>query len=70
MNFDLLRPFDLEAAKRGDKLTRIASGEGKYAFVADAGPDGSHAIRDLDAVEQPGRRGRPSPCRSYCLCSC
>lgn len=43
MNYDLLRPFDLEAAKRGDLLTDVCGNE--YTFVAESGPDGDHAIR-------------------------
>lgn len=48
-DYSLLRPFDLEAAKRGEPICYGACGDyGKVKFLAEAGPDGDHAIRDSD----------------------
>lgn len=48
-NFDLLRPFDLEAAKRGEQLMRVLAGEWMdVTFVAEGGDDGDHAVRKPD----------------------
>lgn len=44
MNYELLRPFDLEAAKAGAKITDMGMIE--HAFAAEAGPDGGMAVRD------------------------
>lgn len=44
MNYELLRPFDLEAAKAGAKITDMGMIE--HAFAAEAGPDGNMAVRD------------------------
>jgi len=43
MNYNLLRPFDLEAAKRGEEI--CWRGGEDLTFIAEAGPDGDHAIR-------------------------
>lgn len=42
MNYELLRPFDLEAAKAGAKIT---DGAFTFSFVAEAGDDGNMAVR-------------------------
>lgn len=42
MNYELLRPFDLEAAKAGAKIT---DGTFTFSFVAEAGDDGDMAVR-------------------------
>lgn len=44
MNYELLRPFDLEAAKAGAKITDKT--EIEHTFAAEAGPDGDMAVRD------------------------
>ncbi len=44
MNYELLRPFDLEAAKAGAKITDMGMIE--HTFAAEAGPDGDMAVRD------------------------
>lgn len=44
MNYKLLRPFDLEAAKAGAKITDKT--EIEHTFAAEAGPDGDMAVRD------------------------
>ena len=44
MNYDLLRPFDLEAAKRGEEICLYRNGV-TITFLAEAGPDGDHATR-------------------------
>lgn len=42
-DYGLLRPFDLDAAKRGEK---ICERDGSHLeFIADAGPDGDYAVR-------------------------
>lgn len=45
MNYELLRPFDLEAAKAGAKITDTRT---EYTLIAEAGPDGDMAVRDPD----------------------
>ena len=44
MNYELLRPFDLEAAKAGAKITDKT--EIEHTFAAEAGADGDMAVRD------------------------
>ena len=45
MNYDLLRPFDIEAAKHGEEIC-FDNGEECIAFVAEAGEDDEHAFRN------------------------
>ena len=46
-DYSLLRPFDLEAAKAGAKVCYGSNGDCEsVTFLAEAGPDGDHAIRD------------------------
>ena len=46
-DYSLLRPFDLEAAKAGAKVCYGSNGYCEsVTFLAEAGPDGDHAIRD------------------------
>lgn len=46
-DYSLLRPFDLEAAKAGAKVCYGSDGDCEsVTFLAEAGPDGDHAIRD------------------------
>lgn len=42
-DYSLLRPFDLEAAKRGEPI--CAKAGQPLEFIAEAGRDGKHAIR-------------------------
>lgn len=44
MNYELLLPFNLEAAKAGAKITDTSKTE--HTFAAEAGPDGGLAVRD------------------------
>ena len=44
MNYELLRPFNLEAAKAGAKITDKT--EIEHTFAAEAGADGDMAVRD------------------------
>ncbi len=46
-DYSLLRPFDLDAAKAGAKVCYGSDGDCEsVTFLAEAGPDGDHAIRD------------------------
>lgn len=46
-DYSLLRPFDIEAAKAGEKICYGEDGDYKsVTFIAEAGPDGDHSIRD------------------------
>lgn len=46
-DYSLLRPFDLEAAKAGAEICYGSNGDCEsVTFLAEAGPDGDHAIRD------------------------
>lgn len=46
-DYSLLRPFDLDAAKGGAKVCYGSNGDYEsVTFLAEAGPDGDHAIRD------------------------
>lgn len=58
-DYSLLRPFDLEAAKRGEKICNSFNGE-ETTFVAEAGPDGDLAVRDWKGNIQP----QPTVCTS------
>ena len=46
-DYSLLRPFDLDAAKGGAEICYGSNGDCEsVTFLAEAGPDGDHAIRD------------------------